>query len=96
VLLSEKFKLNVLCIKNTQVKACSLPQLPRYKELVSDLAPIHSRLSSENALAKKHAIYKCNEVQVPILLIVWIYCFYNQSFFLEKKVILALDHLNFS
>jgi len=40
-----------------------LPQLPRYKELVSDLAPIHSRLSSENALAKKHAIYKCNEVQ---------------------------------
>ncbi|KAG2543532.1 hypothetical protein PVAP13_9NG751500 [Panicum virgatum] len=50
-------------VQKDQVKACSLPQLPRYKELVSDLAPIHSRLSSENALAKRHAIYKCNEVQ---------------------------------
>ncbi|OEL33463.1 hypothetical protein BAE44_0005518 [Dichanthelium oligosanthes] len=45
------------------VKACQLPQLPRYKELVSDLSPIHAILSCENALAKRHPIYKCNEVQ---------------------------------
>ncbi|GJN30290.1 hypothetical protein PR202_gb18583 [Eleusine coracana subsp. coracana] len=45
------------------VKAGSLPQLPRYKELVSRLSPIHARLSCENALAKRHPIYKCNEVQ---------------------------------
>ncbi|XP_062216805.1 uncharacterized protein LOC133916923 isoform X2 [Phragmites australis] len=51
-------------VQKDQVKACSLPQLPRYKELVSDLSPIHARLSCENALAKRHPIYKCNEVQV--------------------------------
>ncbi|KAM0922132.1 hypothetical protein ACQ4PT_006364 [Festuca glaucescens] len=45
------------------VKGNLLPQLPRYKELISDLSPIHARLSCENALAKKHPIYKCNEVQ---------------------------------
>ncbi|KAK8446798.1 hypothetical protein SEVIR_9G546301v4 [Setaria viridis] len=50
-------------VQKDQVKACSLPQLPRYKELVSDLGPIHARLSCENALAKRHPIYKCNEVQ---------------------------------
>ncbi|PUZ42867.1 hypothetical protein GQ55_9G616300 [Panicum hallii var. hallii] len=50
-------------VQKDQVKACPLPQLPCYKELVSDLGPIHSRLSCENALAKRHPIYKCNEVQ---------------------------------
>ncbi|EMS61328.1 hypothetical protein TRIUR3_23348 [Triticum urartu] len=45
------------------VKANLLPQLPRYKDLVSDLSPIHAKLSCENALAKKHPMYKCNEVQ---------------------------------
>lgn len=50
-------------VDKDQVKACSLPQLPRFKELVSDLSPIHARLSCENALAKRHPIYKCNEVQ---------------------------------
>ncbi|KAL6645514.1 hypothetical protein ACP70R_017122 [Stipagrostis hirtigluma subsp. patula] len=50
-------------VQKDQVKTCSLPQLPRYKELVSDLSPIHARLSCENALAKRHPIYKCSEVQ---------------------------------
>ncbi|VAH97876.1 unnamed protein product [Triticum turgidum subsp. durum] len=45
------------------VKANLLPHLPRYKDLVSDLSPIHAKLSCENALAKKHPMYKCNEVQ---------------------------------
>lgn len=47
-------------VQKDQVKANLLPQLPRYKDLVSDLSPIHSRLSCEDALAKKHPMYKCN------------------------------------
>ncbi|KAL5210692.1 hypothetical protein ABZP36_006315, partial [Zizania latifolia] len=50
-------------VQKDQVKTWSLPQLPRFEELVSDLGPIHARLSCKNALAKRHPIYKCNEVQ---------------------------------
>ncbi|GMY06195.1 denn domain-containing protein 5b [Fagus crenata] len=46
-----------------QVKMCHLPALPRHKELVSELGPIHARLSSESLIAKRHPIYRCNEVQ---------------------------------
>ncbi|OAY63160.1 DENN domain-containing protein 5B [Ananas comosus] len=51
-------------VNKDQVKACSLPQLPLYKELVSDLRPFHARLSCENSVAKRHPIYRCSEVQV--------------------------------
>ncbi|RWW08836.1 hypothetical protein GW17_00027707 [Ensete ventricosum] len=47
-----------------QVKACSMPRLPGYKELLSDLGPIYARLSCENSIAKRHPVYKCSEVQV--------------------------------
>nr|XP_010933158.1 uncharacterized protein LOC105053615 isoform X2 [Elaeis guineensis] len=50
-------------VSKDQVKTCSLPQLPRYKELVSDLGPIHARLSCENSIAKRHPVYRCSEVQ---------------------------------
>ncbi|EER95503.2 hypothetical protein BDA96_01G539500 [Sorghum bicolor] len=53
-------------VQKDQVKACSLPQLPRYEELVSNLGPLHARLSCENSLAKRHPIYKCNEVQADV------------------------------
>ncbi|KAK9166974.1 hypothetical protein Scep_002165 [Stephania cephalantha] len=46
-----------------QVTMCYLPPLPRYKELISELGPIHARLSCENSTAKRHPVYKCNEVQ---------------------------------
>ncbi|XP_059626112.1 uncharacterized protein LOC132269098 isoform X2 [Cornus florida] len=46
-----------------QVKMCLLPALPRHKELISELGPIHARLSSENSTAKKRPVYRCNEVQ---------------------------------
>ncbi|KAL4352946.1 hypothetical protein GQ457_06G028530 [Hibiscus cannabinus] len=49
-------------LKN-QVKTCHLPALPWRKELVSELGPIHSRLSLEGSFAKKHPTYRCNEVQ---------------------------------
>ncbi|KAA8550691.1 hypothetical protein F0562_002375 [Nyssa sinensis] len=46
-----------------QVKMCYLPALPRHKELISELAPIHARMSRENSIAKRHPVHKCNEVQ---------------------------------
>ncbi|KAG8370845.1 hypothetical protein BUALT_Bualt13G0025700 [Buddleja alternifolia] len=45
-----------------QVKGCNLPVLPQRKELISELAPIHSILSSES-VAQRHPVHKCNEVQ---------------------------------
>lgn len=47
-----------------QVKMCHLPTLPRYKELVSKLSPIHDRLSRESSIAMRHPVYRCNEMQV--------------------------------
>ncbi|KAB1213817.1 DENN domain-containing protein 4C [Morella rubra] len=46
-----------------QVKVYNLPTLPRHKELVSELGPIHARLSHESSIAKRHPVYRCNEVQ---------------------------------
>lgn len=50
-------------VSEDQVKACSLPQLPRYKELFSDLSPIHARLSCENSIAERQPVCRCSEVQ---------------------------------
>ncbi|XP_010264819.1 PREDICTED: uncharacterized protein LOC104602732 isoform X2 [Nelumbo nucifera] len=50
-------------VQKDQVKMCYLPPLPRRKELIAELGPIHARLSCENVIAKKHPVYKCNEVQ---------------------------------
>ncbi|KAE8703993.1 Detected protein of confused Function [Hibiscus syriacus] len=46
-----------------QVKTCYVPQLPQRKALVSELGPIHSKLSFEGSIAKKHPTYRCNEAQ---------------------------------
>ncbi|KAI9122003.1 hypothetical protein K1719_006692 [Acacia pycnantha] len=46
-----------------QVRTCQLPKLPQHKELASRLAPIHARLSRSSTLAKKHPVYRFNEVQ---------------------------------
>ncbi|KAG6719199.1 hypothetical protein I3842_04G190100 [Carya illinoinensis] len=51
-------------VLNDQVKTCYLPILPRHKELVSQLGPIHARLSHESSIAKRHPVYRCNEVQL--------------------------------
>jgi len=47
-----------------QVKMCHLPRLPKQRELVSQLSPIHAKLSSESSIASKHPVHRCNEVQV--------------------------------
>ncbi|CAA2998147.1 Hypothetical predicted protein [Olea europaea subsp. europaea] len=46
-----------------QVKTCNLPQLPQRKELISEIGPIHSTLSSEDFIPQRLPVYKCNEVQ---------------------------------
>ncbi|KAI5315661.1 hypothetical protein L3X38_044837 [Prunus dulcis] len=51
-------------VQKDQVKMCHLPTLPRHKDLASELGPIHARLSREGSFAKKHPVYRCNEVQV--------------------------------
>ncbi|GAV84174.1 DENN domain-containing protein [Cephalotus follicularis] len=61
-----KIKTSNLILVNVlkdQVKMCHLPTLPRYKELASELGPIHSRLSFESSVAKRHPVYRCNEAQ---------------------------------
>ncbi|EYU46382.1 hypothetical protein MIMGU_mgv1a002219mg [Erythranthe guttata] len=44
------------------VKTCNLPQLPRHKELMSELRPSHAVLSREESISQK-PVYKCNKVQ---------------------------------
>ncbi|KAM1684326.1 hypothetical protein ACFX15_034938 [Malus domestica] len=51
-------------VQKDQVKMCHLPSLPRHKDLATELGPIHARLSCEGSFAKKHPVYRCNEVQV--------------------------------
>ncbi|XP_048337469.2 uncharacterized protein LOC107405233 isoform X1 [Ziziphus jujuba] len=61
-----KIKTSNLVLANVtkdQVKMCHLPTLPRYKELVSKLSPIHDRLSHESSIATRHPVYRCNEMQ---------------------------------
>ncbi|XP_011656757.1 uncharacterized protein LOC101209770 isoform X2 [Cucumis sativus] len=53
----------VVDILKDQVKTCSLPTLPRYRELASKLGPIHAKLASKSSIAKKHPVYRCIESQ---------------------------------
>ncbi|CAN1270089.1 DENN domain-containing protein 5B [Linum perenne] len=46
-----------------QVKSCHMPAPPRYKELYSELRPVHAKLSQQNATGNKNPVYKCNDVQ---------------------------------
>ncbi|KAE8646738.1 hypothetical protein Csa_005208 [Cucumis sativus] len=50
----------VVDILKDQVKTCSLPTLPRYRELASKLGPIHAKLASKSSIAKKHPVYRLN------------------------------------
>lgn len=47
-----------------QVKTCSLPTLPRHRQLASELGPVHAKLANKSSIAKKHPVYRCNESQV--------------------------------
>lgn len=46
-----------------QMRTCHLPTLPRCKNLVCELRPIHARLSHQSSIAQNRPVYKCNEVQ---------------------------------
>ncbi|CAJ1898546.1 unnamed protein product [Sphenostylis stenocarpa] len=64
-------------ILKDQVTMCPLPKLPQHKELLSQLAPFHARLSNERSIARKHPVHRCNEVQAEaatkFLNIMWHY-----------------------
>ncbi|MED6183489.1 hypothetical protein PIB30_038266 [Stylosanthes scabra] len=66
----------VNAMKN-QVKMCQLPRLPRYRELYSQLSPIHAKLKNESSHAERHPIHRCNEAQAEaatqLLNVVWNY-----------------------
>ncbi|XP_056686888.1 uncharacterized protein [Spinacia oleracea] len=64
-----KIKTSNLVLANVakdQVKTCSLPLLPRRKELYSELRPIHTALAGHRKMAEKHPVYKCSEEQSPL------------------------------
>ncbi|KAL9239078.1 hypothetical protein vseg_013430 [Gypsophila vaccaria] len=50
-------------VEKDQVKMCSLPVLPRRKELYSELRPIHAAMACQHKVAERHPVYKCNEEQ---------------------------------
>ncbi|KAL2893508.1 DENN domain-containing protein 4C [Bienertia sinuspersici] len=50
-------------VTKDQVKTCSMPLLPRRKELYSELRPIHAALAGHFRTAEKHPVYKYNEEQ---------------------------------
>lgn len=72
---------------------CHLPALPRYKELVSELKPIHARLSRENSIAKRHPVYKCSEVQVHMILTKFLINILACIFLTFIDVLLFLHHM---
>ncbi|EFH60452.1 predicted protein [Arabidopsis lyrata subsp. lyrata] len=45
------------------VKICNMPALPQCRELMAQLAPIHATLAHQSSTARRHPVYKCNEVQ---------------------------------
>jgi len=44
-----------------------MPALPQCRELMAQLAPIHATLAHQSSNARRHPVYKCNEVQVSSL-----------------------------
>ncbi|XP_023764036.1 uncharacterized protein LOC111912533 isoform X2 [Lactuca sativa] len=51
-------------LETNQVEMSSLPALPRHKELMTRLAPLHGRLSCDKTAAKKYPVYKSNKWQI--------------------------------
>ncbi|KAG2323605.1 hypothetical protein Bca4012_059085 [Brassica carinata] len=50
-------------IINNQVKICNMPALPQRRELMAQLTPIHATLAHHSSTARRHPVYKCNQVQ---------------------------------
>lgn len=49
-------------LKN-KVSMSSIPQLPEYNKLLSELEPFHSQLAAVNVSARRHPVHHTNEVQ---------------------------------
>nr|GEX68889.1 hypothetical protein [Tanacetum cinerariifolium] len=55
-------------LDDNQVEMSSLPALPKQRELMTRLGPLHARLSCDKTFAKKHLVYRCNKWQNRISL----------------------------
>ncbi|GJV91031.1 putative uDENN domain protein [Tanacetum coccineum] len=53
-------------LDDNQVEMSSLPALPKQRELMTRLGPLHARLSSDKTSAKKHPVYRCNKWQIDV------------------------------
>ncbi|XP_008459756.1 uncharacterized protein LOC103498787 isoform X2 [Cucumis melo] len=51
-------------MNKNQVKAPTIPQLPKQKELFSSLRPYHAELVGESFLGRKRPVHECTDVQV--------------------------------
>ncbi|KAI7734858.1 hypothetical protein M8C21_008796 [Ambrosia artemisiifolia] len=51
-------------LADNQVEMSSLPALPKQKELMNRLGPLHARLSSDKIAARKHPVHRCNKWQI--------------------------------
>ncbi|PWA69146.1 DENN domain, uDENN domain protein [Artemisia annua] len=51
-------------LDDNQVEMSSLPALPKQRELMTRLGPLHARLSSDKTSSKKHPVYRCNKWQI--------------------------------
>lgn len=63
------FKTTTMLVFNfllIQVKTCTLPTLPRHRELASELGPVYAKLANKSSIAKKQPVYRCSESQVII------------------------------
>ncbi|XP_038889125.1 uncharacterized protein LOC120079023 isoform X1 [Benincasa hispida] len=51
-------------VNKNQVKAPTIPQLPKQKELFTSLRPYHAELVGESFLGRKRPVHECTDVQV--------------------------------
>ncbi|KAK1380733.1 UDENN domain-containing protein [Heracleum sosnowskyi] len=50
-------------VAKDQVKSCKLPELPDYKDLISELGPIYFKMAKHQSVAKKRPVYSYNETE---------------------------------
>ncbi|XP_022729023.1 uncharacterized protein LOC111284575 isoform X2 [Durio zibethinus] len=57
---------NVILVdaNKNQIKASTIPQLPRHRELFSCLSPYHAKLVGESYLGRKRPVHECTDVQI--------------------------------
>ncbi|XP_022749966.1 uncharacterized protein LOC111299181 isoform X5 [Durio zibethinus] len=57
---------NVILVdaNKNQIKASTIPQLPKHRELFACLSPYHAKLVGESYLGRKRPVHECTDVQI--------------------------------